>query len=349
MNILLFSRFDYQGASSRVRTLQFVPYLRSAGHTITVQSLFNRTYLASLYETGKRPFLRITYSYIIRILSLFTINKYDLIYIEKELFPGFPSIAESLIATLKKPYIVDYDDAIFINYSTSKNYYMALLSNKIFKIMKKSSYVICGNEYLLQQASNHGSKRIIIVPSVVDLNRYIPRENHNRKVVIGWIGTPSTSKYLDIVDEVLAELFNHYDFELHVIGANYYSKKYNILNYEWNTESEINLLSQIDIGIMPLYNDTWEQGKCGYKLIQYMAMSKPVIASKVGENINIIKHNHDGFLAENQSQWKKYLTMLFSSSNKRKEIGKNARNKIEEKYNLEYSYSKIKYVIDKFK
>ncbi len=111
---------------------------------------------------------------------------------------------------------------------------------------------------------------------------------------------------------------------------------------EINAEEEIVQLSHIDIGIMPLPNDEWSRGKCGFKGLQYMAMEIPCIMSAVGVNTEIIEHGVNGFLAHNNDEWEEYLTLLIDNSELRKTIGKQGRKTVKERYSI--NSQRLKYV-----
>jgi len=121
MKVLLFSKYPRMGASSRLRSLQYLPFLEAQGVDVTVSNLFDEQYLARLYSTGGRSVWQTLKCYLFRLRALLTCGRYDVIWIEKELFPYCPALFERLLRMLEKPYVVDYDDAIFHNYDLSKN------------------------------------------------------------------------------------------------------------------------------------------------------------------------------------------------------------------------------------
>ncbi|MCT7486381.1 glycosyltransferase family 4 protein [Aliarcobacter cryaerophilus] len=228
-------------------------------------------------------------------------------------------------------YIVDYDDAIFHQYDNSNNKIIKLfLSNKIAKVMKYSSLVVAGT-----YAIKAGAKATV-VPTVIDLDKYdkvIVNQKDNKEVVIGWIGSPSTSKYLSFLEDVFLELSKKYNIKVHIIGASVSPFKiYKPNLIKWSEETEIEEIKKFDIGIMPLLDSPWERGKCGFKLIQYMGCSLPVVGSPVGVNSEIIDHDNNGFLATTIEEWKDGLEVLIGDKDLRKEYGKEGRDKVEKYY-----------------
>jgi glycosyltransferase involved in cell wall biosynthesis len=103
----------------------------------------------------------------------------------------------------------------------------------------------------------------------------------------------------------------------------------------WSEENEIDVLRQFDVGLMPLPDDEWTRYKCGLKLIQYMALGIPGIASAVGVNVDIVRHGETGFLAETPMQWFDCMARLLSGPAQRKWIGRAGREEIASRYSLD--------------
>lgn len=338
--ILLFSKYSRMGASSRLRTHQYIPYLESQGHEITVSSLFNDEYLIALYDKSPISFLFIAKLYFRRFLKLLTCYKYDVIWIEKELFPYVPATFERILKVFGVSYVVDFDDAIFHNYDLSNNKLIrCFLRKKIDKVMALSSTTVVGNQYLANRAHSAGAKNVMIIPTVVDINRYSVQQNENPIPVIGWIGSPSTQKYIIELWPVFIELANTTDFKLRLVGATA-----DIVNQlpgidvevvKWREDTEVSDIQSIDVGIMPLHDGPWEKGKCGYKLIQYMACGKPVVASKVGANVDIVNSGYVGMLASNHSEFLESLTILLQGDNLRLTMGLAGRKQAKERYSVQ--------------
>lgn len=333
MNILALTRYDRLGASSRLRFLQYLPYLGKRGIHVDVAPLLPDSYLMDFYWKHQRHWGKIAISYLKRLSTLLTCGHYDLIWIEKEIFPNLPALCEAALTRLSIPYVVDYDDAVFHNYDTSTNPVKRCLARKIDKVMRGAALVVCGNEYIAQRAASAGSRNIRILPTVIDLDRYAPVFAVERTpVIVGWIGSKTTLPYLEGVSEALRKVALEAHIELHVIGGKYDIPGVVVRSLPWTEDSEVRLLQSIDIGIMPLRDDKWERGKCGYKLIQYMACGKPVIASPVGINTSIVKHGINGFLASNLEEWEEAVVTLARSHERRAMMGAQGRNDVEKEY-----------------
>lgn len=344
MKVVYFTKYNRNGASSRLRSYQFVPLLEKEGIDVTIFPFFDEDYLHSLYAKKSISKIKLLGFYWNRFIKLFSIYKFDKIIIEKELFPYFFSWFEKLLWLFNVKYIVDYDDAIFHNYDLSKNKLVKfLLKNKIYNVMKYSNHVLAGNEYLAQKAKNSSAKKIIIHPTVIDVDAYKVKDNYTTsKVVIGWIGSPTTYKYIKNLESVFIKLSNLYTIEFHIIGAkNNEVKLDNVKFIDWSEENEVALISKFDIGIMPLENTPWELGKCSYKLIQYMGCGIPVVASSVGMNKEVIEEGKNGFLVSDEQQWIEKLSVLIENEVLRENLGKQGRLKVEDLFSNKKTVQKL--------
>jgi glycosyltransferase involved in cell wall biosynthesis len=155
-------------------------------------------------------------------------------------------------------------------------------------------------------------------------------------MIIGWIGSQSTFKYLLTIKEVLKRLIAEYNVFVHIVGAkDTLGLGEHEIHADWSEETEVASILKFDVGIMPLIDTPWEQGKCAYKLIQYMGCGIPVVASAVGMNNKVVKHDYSGFLVKSETEWFNYLEKYTIDSNLRKEHGENGREIVENKYCLQ--------------
>lgn len=349
--IAVFTRYDRLGASSRLRFYQFQQKLQQHGLQCDFFPLFDDRYLHLQYQHQKKSLLLIVESYLRRFMQLCLILKYDVIWIEKELFPGFPAIFEKLLSWLR-PYVVDYDDAIFHNYDLSCHFWVRLFfKNKIDKVMQYAKVVVVGSPYLLERAKAASAANVQFIPTVIDDEKYAL---FNTKIqpaptplqgpfVIGWVGSPATQFYLQELSAVFSTLQKKYSFlQLHFVGV---SRDFKIdgvehQNIPWSEQTEVDSIQKFDIGIMPLKNTPWELGKCGYKLIQFMACGKPVVASRVGANISIVQPDL-GFLCDNNQEWIASLSQFIENAQLRAQMGEAALRQVQSKYCIQAVESQL--------
>jgi glycosyltransferase involved in cell wall biosynthesis len=316
-----------------MRIYQYMPMLQAKGIEMEVLPLLSDDYLKRLYAKQSTNWFEVCRDYLVRAIGLLRARKFDLVWIEKELFPNFPAWFEQILSALDIPYVVDYDDAIFHNYDLNAHLLRKPLVDKIDKVMRNAALVICGNAYLGERAHSAGASHVEIVPTVIDLERYeVLHPAPGEHIVVGWVGSPSTVKYLDLVAPALKALAAEFPLQLRVIGTQFAWPGLNVDCRPWAEASEVSAIQDFDIGIMPLLDSPWERGKCGYKLIQYMACGKPVVASPVGVNKDIVQHGRNGFLASNELEWIEFLSVLLKNCALRNQMGKIGRTLVEEKY-----------------
>lgn len=335
--------------SSRMRSYQYFPYLEKAGMKVTVKPFFDDAYLKDFYS-GKKNISTVLKSYLFRFFALFTVLKYDRVVVEKEIFPFLPAFAEWMLNVFGIKYIVDYDDAIFHNYDQSSNPVIKkFLGDKIANVMRYSGTVVAGNEYLAEYASRSGAKNIQIIPTVIDLDRYPIKENSDpKKFVVGWIGTKTTfEKHLLPCKEWIKELQKQ-DPNIHfnIVGITDDMDLGNNVKYiQWTENTEVPEILKMDLGLMPLQDSEWEKGKCAYKLIQYAACGIPGVASDVGMNKEVCIDNETGFIANNKEEWMEKVISLKNNSQKRNQMGQNARKLIEDKFCIQVTAERWKDIL----
>jgi len=349
VNILLLSRYERLGASSRYRSYQYLPHLRSRGHAITVSPLLSDNYLRRLYARQAPPLWDLCRSYVRRIRALLQSSRFDLLWIEYEALPWFPYVAERLIRPAGIPYVVDYDDAVFHRYDMHRvGLVRRSLGSKIDRVMRDAAVVIAGNDYLAERAIAAGAQRTEIIPTVIDVSRYPgipPADRHPFR--IGWIGSPSTSHFLRQIEPALQEVCAGTDARLTVIGDSHVLLQgVPVDSVTWNEATEIDELARCDVGIMPLTDNPWERGKCGLKLVKYMGCSLPVVASPVGINRSIVEEGVNGFLAENSRQWVEALSRFRQDYSLRRNCGLAGRAKVEAQYSLQHAAPRLAAILE---
>ena len=380
MHVLALTRYSSLGPRSRIRFYQYIPYLTSCGVELQVVPLLDDDYVRSLYA-GKRPSISsMVMAYVSRIARLANSRSFDLLWIEKELLPWLPACAESLLAGQGISYVVDYDDAVFHRYDLHGNPLIrALLGKSINAVMRHATTVVVGNKYLAERARRAGASRIEYLPSVVDITVYcvdrrteiplLPRKNApsgsafyarssnrysaggktDKQFRIGWIGSPITAPYVGLIRDALEEVSKEVNACLVLVGAGDQDPlpglEKDIL--PWSEDSEVANIQSFDVGIMPLPDGPFERGKCGYKLVQYMACGLPVIASPVGVNTRIVEQGKTGFLASSNADWVQALVMLSRNANMRNELGKAGRKKIEQEYSLQVAAPRLLGILTK--
>jgi glycosyltransferase involved in cell wall biosynthesis len=345
MKVLLLTRYGRLGVTSRIRFLQYASYLEKHGVEITVAPFLADDYVQSLYK-GQKNVRAIASAYIRRFRQLLGSRGYDLLWVEKEILPWLPAIPERIVG----PYVVDYDDAVFHGYDLHPSHLVRfLLGNKIRATMSRATVVVAGNEYLASYAREAGASDVQYIPTVVDLDRYgVPRENSDEIFTIGWIGTPWTARYLPAIAPALNEACRNGRARLLLIGSGEINLSGVPLEVRpWSESTEIEDIQSIDIGIMPLPDEPYERGKCGYKLLQYMACGRPVIASPVGANRQIVDDGVNGLFASTTTDWIHAIEKLRQNREMRRSMGEAARLKVEGVYSLQVQAPRVLAILEK--
>lgn len=334
-------RYSRRGASSRLRIWQYFPYFDGRHWLVRAEPLIHEAVLNDRYSRGRYAWKALALAYWHRWLALRKNRDCQIFWIEKEALPWLPLWLERW-ALRGVPYVLDYDDAVFHQYDQNPSFWVrSLLGRRIDGLMKGAALVVAGNSYLAARARLAGASRVEVLPTVIDLDRYPDPVAHNncgggRLPRIVWIGSPTTVVYLRHLAEPLRELSLQIPFQLRVIGcANFEMAGVEVEALAWSEDTEAGHISACDIGIMPLPDTPWEQGKCGYKLIQYMACGLPVVASPVGANLEIVRPGENGYLAASDEAWISALSALLHSAALRQSMGGCGRKVVESRYCLQ--------------
>lgn len=324
----------------RFRFEQYLYELNEAGITYSVRPFLSLRGRKHLYSERNIPgkISAILGGYWRRMKDLFIIHRYQFIYIHRWAATAGPPFFEWVIAkVLRKKIIYDFDDAIWINESIyNKKYLSVKFLGKVATICKWSYEVSVGNSYLYDFAAKY-SKNVIVIPTVVNTETLHARlQNHFvERPSVGWTGSFSTLQYLDIILPVLKELQEKIDFTFYVIADR--DPALPLKNYvfiKWKAETEREDLLKFHIGLMPLTDNEYSKGKCGFKAIQYMSLGMPAIVSPVGVNKKIVDNGENGFICSTPQEWKDRIEQLLKDPLLRDKMGKEARMKIEKNYSV---------------
>jgi len=333
-----------EAPSQRFRFEQYISLLHYNNYKVRYQSFFNYRLWTKIYDSKSNAldkFFGVIHGFLKRVKVLFICYHFDFIFIHREATPFGPPLLEWMLSGIfNKKIIYDLDDAIWLKDNSSESRLFTFLKNrtKINQILKLSYKVSCGNNFLKSYCQQYNSN-IILNPTTIDTKYHLPKNKHTSnsyKIIIGWTGTHTTLKYLDLVVPILQELELESDFIFMVIANQ--DPKPNLNNYiftPWNKSTEIADLQKIDVGVMPLYNNEWENGKCGFKALQFMALEIPVLVSPVGVNNIIVNHGVTGFHCAAAADWKTYLLELLSSLEKRVKMGENGRKYVIKNYSVD--------------
>jgi glycosyltransferase involved in cell wall biosynthesis len=346
IKVLGFALYGPLAASTRYRLEQYVPGLAERGIDLQVRHLLADDYLHSSFNGGKVPMLSLLRSGWARLGDLSQQKNFDLTLLYCELFPLMPGWIERLL--LHKPYVYDFDDAFYLKYRSGRlGAFRPVLGNKFDTVMQGAAAINAGSNSLATYArANNPQTRLL--PTVVDTERYQPvLRPANEVFTVGWIGSPSTAPYLAELIGPLSEIAKERPVKLVVIGGKAPAIA-NVIIEElaWSEQTEVALLNAFDVGVMPLPDDEWARGKCAFKLIQYMACGVPVIASRVGANIDVVSPGC-GFLATDEQEWIDALRVLRDQPEQRRQMGEAATERVVQHYSLQGNLPLLAGIIQK--
>lgn len=334
-----------QSPSQRFRFEHFTKTGLNGAFQFTAAPFYSESTWKILYESNEN-FKKITgvlSGFLRRFLLLFSINKYDIVFIHREAAPVGPPVFEWIIAKIfRKKIIYDFDDAIWIRTSSEANPLAALIKCtwKVKNICSYCQVVSAGNEFLANYARQY-CKDVRVIPTVVDTDNVHNQLKYQsgKPLVIGWTGTFTNLKYLDIVAPAIKRLQELYNIDFVIIS----NKDPEICELrhsyiKWNAETEISDLIKFNIGIMPLEDTDIEKGKCAFKAIQYMGLGIPAVVSPVGTNCEVVKNGVTGFWAKDENEWYDKLELLIKDDERRSTMGVLSRNEIIERFSVKSSY-----------
>lgn len=353
MRILFWVPYPTEGASNRYRVEQYLPYLASHGIRYSMHPFWTTAGYRILYKPGN--LIKKVWFFFIgtvsRLMDLLAIFRYDLVFIHREAYPIGGARFENILAFLKKPFIFDFDDALFLSSTSPHNNFTERFKRpeKIPVIIEKSAHVIAGNRYLEKFALQY-NRATTMIPTSVDTRKYFhSAKGDTPRVTIGWIGSVTTSNFLNIVEGALIKVSGRYGsgVSFRFIGGGFQLDGIpNMMVREWSMASEKADLEAFDIGIMPMADTEWSKGKCGFKAILYMSMGIPCVCSAVGANNDIVADGVNGFLVRTEDEWVDRLSKLIEDASLRKRMGGAGRRTAEELYSVDVNAPRILAVIN---
>lgn len=331
-----------------MRSDQYQAWFEAAGIECTVSPLFADGMLLNKYKDGRYTLLAMLGAYWQRCKVLMSARQFDLVWIEKEALPWWPARLERWLLR-RVPYVLDFDDAIFHNYDLHRSPWVRyLFGRRIERLMAGAKLVIAGNRYLAARAVAALAPQVEVIPTVVDLARYAPKPGHPSTAMprIVWIGSPSTAQYLLELVAPLRTLAQRIPFTLRVIGGGDIKLPgVDVESVLWTSEAEARRIAECDVGIMPLRDSPWEQGKCAYKLVQYMAAGLPTVSSPIGANLDVVVNGETGLFADSPEAWIEQLELLLRDAAMRKRLGEAGRQRVEAAYCLQHAAPRLVHLL----
>jgi hypothetical protein len=319
MKILFFIQ-GFQVAASRYRVLQYLPYLRKAGmETEAVE-----------FPSGIKGWLQ----------TLPAVKKADILFVQRKRLPLYVLYA---FRRLGKLVVYDFDDAVMFKNSLSPKPYSLRRRLSFRRMLGFTDLVVAGNAFLKDEAQRY-CREVRTLPTPIDADRYPPKVYRDEKEVkIGWIGDHGSIHYMESYKDIWEELGRLYrNVSLTIICDTFIeTQNISLIRRQWSSEREVEYLQELDIGVMPLFDDAWSRGKCGFKIIQYLGAGVPAVCTPVGINREVVEPGVTGFWAESRQEWIERLSTLIDDGEMRRRMGAEGREKILKGYTVQACAPKL--------
>lgn len=282
--------------------------------------------------------------YVERLKLLRRLDDYDAVFVYREAALLGPAFLEKRIAR-RKPIIYQLDDPLYVPYRSPSNGYLSYLKffGKIADIIRLSKVVIVNSSHIREFAAQH-NRNIWQVPSIVDTDRYVfkPEPEHLERVTVGWSGSPTTVKNIQVVANALRELQTKVTCGVHLIGGTEFDLPgVEYTAQKWSAETEVEDLRRMQVGMIPVPVNEWNKRKFFMKTAQYMALGIPPVCTPMGSNPEVIEHGRTGFLAGTDAEWVEHLSLLVGDGDLRREMATRASQVARERFSLEANAPKV--------
>ncbi|WP_347159765.1 glycosyltransferase family 4 protein [Pontibacter chitinilyticus] len=330
-----------QAASQRFRVEQWLPELEKQGITYKLAPFWSQRAWAILYQRGHtwQKAAGLAVGFLKRLGLLYQLPFYDFVFLHREATPlGPPWFEWFAIHIFRKRIIFDFDDAIWLPNTTDDNKAVAKykLPQKTAAICSWSYKVSCGNHFLQDFASKYNTAAVYLPTCLNTQALSLKPKQRTARLTIGWTGSHSTLPYLKLIEPVLQQLEQHYDFDFLVIADKEPALQLRSLEFiSWRKQTELEDLQRINIGVMPLPDTEWAKGKCAFKALQYMALGIPAVVSAVGANLAAVPDGKAGYTCTTSEEWYARLEQLLQQPALRQQFGRQGQLQVEKHYSVQ--------------
>ena len=339
-------------ASSYHRVLQYVPLLREYSidaHVsrpvpeIVYQRLLERSGGAT--AGGKAIFYGLFLAK--RLMDSARADRFDVVVIQRDLFPFGPPWLERLLARRNARLVYDTDDATYLRpgFTPHTPFQRLRRFDKVADVVRRARWVSAATEPIAAWARGF-NPNVSVVPMAVDLAVYDQAARLRPRgraagadpVVLGWAGTAGGLGYLHALADVLRDIAARHDVVLRVISGGHTRVCLPGVPVDarpWSAASALHDMASFDIGLVPLDDTPFEQAKFPFKLLQYLALGVPAVSARVGVATSVLRHGKNGLLAASQDEWREALEALIGDPMLRQRFAGAGRETVAEQYTLE--------------
>lgn len=340
-----------EAPGQRYRIEQWAPYLAERSINVHFEPFADEMLNRTLYRPGRylTKAMRMIRAWLRRLIVAWRAGDFDVVFLHREAALLGPAFIERLVQASNPRLVFDFDDAIWLRYVSPRNRYLSYLKipGKTAAICRMAATITTGSEALATFARRH-NRSVTVIPSTVSLRQYQPRppSRYNDVPVIGWTGSHSSAQYLRIVEGALRELARSRRFRFRVIGLESYRVDgVDVECRPWQSDTEVEDLWRMDVGIMPLFDDPWSRGKCAMKAIQYLGVGVPAVVSPVGASREVVTDGVCGFHAAGERDWVSRLGVLLDQPELRQRLGAQGRLRVETQYSAEVQAPRLEAIL----
>jgi glycosyltransferase involved in cell wall biosynthesis len=349
MNVLFYLLDGASNASSFHRALQFFPALRERGiqpqaSTPVAEPLYQR-----LVERGSfgSPQKALFYGLFLtrRLRDVLAAERFDVVVIQRDLFPFGPPLLERLLAARNPALVYDTDDATYLRpaFTPSTVFQRLRRFDKVADVVRRARWVSVATESIASWARRYNTQ-VSVVPMAVDPRMYAavrarcPRPGHASPVVLGWMGTRGGLRYLEALGPVLRDLAQRYPLVVRVISGGYQEVQLADVPFEsgpWRGAASLEDAVGFDVGLVPLDDTPFERAKFPAKLLQFMALGVPSVCARVGATADVVHDGEDALLASTPAEWRAQIERAICDGALRSRIADAALATVEARYTLD--------------
>ena len=343
LRVLALASYPLEAASSRYRIVQFIAPLAERGIDVTFSPFLDARLFAALYKPGKLigRLPALVFRTVARIGAVIQAMRADVVFVQREAMLFGPPVIEWIAArVLRRPLILDLDDATWIPYASPVYGRLATLlkwPSKTGRLIRWADAVTCGSPNIAAYVRSLGAAATVL-PTTVDTRVFRPRESSISSVpLIGWIGTHSTFLYLERLFPIFEKLRREIPFRLMIAGSG--RTRIDIPGVEvdcrtWSLEREAADFQSLDAGLYPISGDEWSAGKSGLKAVQYIASGVPFVMSPIGVCATMGVAGETHFAALTDDDWYDFLRRLLLDADLRERMGASSRAFAEAHYDI---------------
>jgi L-malate glycosyltransferase len=338
--------------SQRLKFEQYYGWFEQHDYEITIKPFIDESFWTFVYKPGNtlKKIVKSFTGYTKRLVLLFSLRQYDVVYIHLWVTPFGPPFFERLYSWLAKKMVYDIDDLVYVKY-TKVPWYIRTFKGlqKPILLMQKADHVITCTPHLDQFVRQH-NQHTTDISSTINTDVYTPKTNYGfkeNKPVLGWSGSHSTVWHMQTVFPALRKLRQQIDFKLVVMGTDTLTdNELDIEAIPWKENHEVDIIRRFDVGIYPLPDAEFVLGKSSLKALQYMALGIPTVATAVGTNFRVIEDGSSGFLVSTEQEWIDALAKLLQDEQLRAEVGSRAAARVQQYFSIKANRVVYLHILD---